>query len=129
MNENRNCQWRIARRPDGNVVADDFRYTEEEIRTPGDGEFLLKTYYINVAPVMRMYMSGESVAGEKPLDIGDIIHGRAVAEVIESHHPDFAVGDFVHGQVGWQTYKVSAGSAQEKFRKVPDLGLSYSVAL
>ena len=129
MNEERNCQWRVARRPQGNVVHDDFQYSEEDIPSPGDGEFLLKTYYINLAPVMRMYMSGESAAGEAPLDIGDIIHGRAVAEVIESKHPDYAVGDWVQGQCGWQTYKVSSGTAQEKFRKLPDIGRSYSVAL
>lgn len=129
MDENKNCQWRIARRPDGNVVADDFLYTEEDIPRPRDGEFLLKTYYINLAPVMRMYMSGEPAAGEKPLGIGDVIHGRAVAEVIESKHPGFRVGEFVHGQCGWQTYKVSKGTPQEKFRKVPDIGISYSAAL
>ena len=105
MREDRNCQWRVARRPQGNVVREDFQYTEEDIPTPGDGEFLLKTYYINLAPVMRMYMSGESVAGEAPLAIGDVIHGRAVAEVIASNHPDYSVGEFVHGQCGWQTYK------------------------
>jgi NADPH-dependent curcumin reductase CurA len=124
-----NCQWRVARRPEGNVVRDDFLYTEEDIPRPGDGEFLLKTYYINLAPVMRMYMSGESVAGEAPLAIGDVVHGRAVAEVIESNHPDYAVGDFVHGQCGWQTYKVSKGTAQEKFRKLLDIKVSYSAAL
>lgn len=129
VNEHKNCQWRIARRPGGNVVRDDFLYTEEDIPVAGDGEFLLKTYYINLAPIMRMYMSGESVAGEKPLAIGDIIHARAVAEVVESNHPDFAVGDFVQGQCGWQTYKVSSGTKREKFRKLADLGLSYSVAL
>ena len=129
MNENKNCQWRIARRPRGNVVPEDFLYTEEDIPRPGDGEFLLKTYYINVAPVMRMYMSGESAAGERPLGIGEVIHGRAVAEVIESNHPDFAVGEFVHGQCGWQTYTVSKGTRQEKFRRVPDIGISYSAAL
>lgn len=129
MNEQKNCQWRIARRPKSNVVREDFLYTEEDIPRPGDGEFLLKTYYINLAPIMRMYMSGDSVAGEKPLAIGDVIHARAVAEVIESNHPDFEVGDFVQGQCGWQTYKVSKGTKQEKFRKLTDLGLSYSVAL
>jgi len=129
VKEDRNCQWRIARRPQGNVVREDFAYTEEDIPTPGDGEFLLRNYYVNLAPVMRMYMSGEAVAGERALDIGDVIHGRGVAEVIESRHPDFAVGDFVHGQMGWQTYKVSAGTVQEKFRKVPDVGLRYTVAL
>ncbi len=129
MDESKNCQWRVARRPVGNVVADDFLYTEEDIPRPGDGEFLLKIYYVNLAPVMRMYMSGESAAGETPLAIGDVIHGRAVAEVIESHHPDYAAGEFVHGQCGWQTYKVSRGTTQEKFRKVPDIGISYSAAL
>lgn len=129
MKEDRNCQWRVARRPEGNVVRDDFLYTEEDIPSPGNGEFLLKTYYINLAPVMRMYMSGESAAGESPLAIGDVIHGRAVAEVIESNHPDYAVGDWVQGQCGWQTYKVSKGTVQEKFRKLPDIGRSYSVAL
>lgn len=129
MKEDRNCQWRVARRPDGNVVRDDFLYTEEDIPSPGDGEFLLKTYYINLAPVMRMYMSGESIAGEAPLAIGDVVHGRAVAEVIESNHADYKVGDFVHGQCGWQTYKVSKGTTQEKLRKLPDIRVSYSAAL
>ena len=97
MNDNKNCQWRIARRPKGNVVREDFEYTEEDIPVPGDGEVLLKNYYVNLAPVMRSYMSGESAAGEKPLAIGDVIHGRGVAEVVESRHPDFEVGEFVHG--------------------------------
>jgi NADPH-dependent curcumin reductase CurA len=129
VNEDRNCQWRIARRPSGNVVHEDFSYTEEDIPEPGEGEFLLRTLYLNLAPVMRMYMSGDSVARERPLDIGDIIHGRGVAEIIASRHPDYAVGDIVQGQTGWQTYKVSAGTAQEKIRKVADLGVPYSVAL
>ena len=129
MNTDQNCQWRVARRPQGNVVRDDFAYTEEPVPRPGPGEFLLRTYYLNLAPVMRMYMGGEAIAGERPLAIGDVIHGRGVAEVVESNHPDFAVGDFVQGQTGWQTWKVSSGTAQEKFRQVPDVGLPYTVAL
>lgn len=129
MNDDRNCQWRIARRPDGNVVLDDFRYEEHDIPAPSDGEVLLRTLYLNLAPVMRMYMSGEPAAGEAPLDIGDLIHGRGVAEVIESKHPDFRTGDILQGQLGWQTYKVSAVTPQEKMRKVPDLGVRYTVAL
>lgn len=107
----------------------DFEYREEPIPSLGDGEFLLKTLYLNLAPVMRMYMSGGSFAGEAPLELGDVIHGRGVAEVIESRHPGFAVGDIVQGQIGWQTYKVSSGTAGEKFRKVPDRGVSYAIGL
>ena len=117
MKEDRNCQWRVARRPVGNVRPDDFKYTEEDIPRPGEGEFLLKTLYLGLAPVMRMYMQGTGAAGEKILQIGDVIHGRGVAEVVESNHPGFKVGEVVQGQCGWQTYKVSKGTRQERFFK------------
>ena len=107
MNEAKNCQWRVARRPEGNVVTEDFEYREIDIPEIQDGEVLLKTLYLNLAPVMRMYMSGESAAGEQSLDIGDVIHGRGVAEIIESKHSDYKEGEIVQGQMGWQTYKAS----------------------
>jgi NADPH-dependent curcumin reductase CurA len=129
VRDDRNCQWRIARRPAGNVVPEDFAYTEEPVPRPGHGELLLKTYYLNLAPVMRMYMSGAPVAGESALSIGDIIHGRGVAEVVASEHPEFRVGDFVQGQTGWQTYKLSRAEPGDKLRRVPDIGLPYSVGL
>ena len=66
MNEAKNCQWRVARRPEGNVVREDFEYKEIDIPDIQDGEVLLKTLYLNLAPVMRMYMSGESAAADSP---------------------------------------------------------------
>ena len=127
MKEDRNCQWRVARRPVGNVRPDDFKYTEEDIPRPGEGEFLLKTLYLGLAPVMRMYMQGTGAAGEKILQIGDVIHGRGVAEVVESNHPGFKVGEVVQGQCGWQTYKVSKGTRQERFFKCRDYGLPFAL--
>lgn len=118
----------MAQRPVGNVKPTDFSFTEEEIPRPGEGEFLLKILYLGLAPVMRMYMQGTDAAGERPLDIGDVIHGRGVAEVIESNHPDFQVGEIVQGQCGWQTYKVSRGTPQERFFKCKDYGLPYALA-
>ena len=127
MNEHRNCQWRIASRPSGNVKASDFRYTEEPIPEPADGEFLMRTLYLGIRPVMRMYMQGRSIAGERPLDIGDVIHGRGVAEVVRSRHRDFQDGDIVQGQIGWQTWKVSSNNVAERILKLPDTGLSCSL--
>lgn len=129
MKEDRNCQWRVARRPDGNVVREDFEFREEAVPVPAEGEFLLRILYLNLAPVMRMYMSGDSIAGEAPLAIGDIVHGRGVAEVVESHHPDFEAGSIVQGQTGWQTWKVSRGTDRERFRRIPDRGVPYSIGL
>ena len=127
--DNINLQWCVAQRPVGNVQADDFELKETPIPACGKGQILLRTLYLNLAPLMRMYMSGESVAGEKPLVIGDVIHGRGVAEVVESRHSDFSVGDVIQGQIGWQSYKVSAVTPAERIRKIPDRGLSYGLSL
>jgi NADPH-dependent curcumin reductase CurA len=128
MREDRNCQWRVAARPEGNVKPSDFQYAETDIPSPGDGEFLLKTLYLGLAPVMRMYMQGTGAAGERPLQIGDVIHGRGVAQVVESRHPDYRPGDIVQGQCGWQTWKVSKGTPQERFFVCRDYGLPYALA-
>jgi NADPH-dependent curcumin reductase CurA len=125
LKESSNYQWRIAARPDGNVKQSDFSWHEAEVPVPGAGEFLLRTLYLGVRPVMRMYMQGISAAGERPLAIGDVLHGRGVAQVVVSNHPDYRPGDIVHGQLGWQTWKVSSGSAAERFIKMPDSGAPY----
>ncbi|MDH5275575.1 MAG: NADP-dependent oxidoreductase [Gammaproteobacteria bacterium] len=126
MREDRNCQWRVAARPEGNVRLSDFEYREEPVPVIGDGEFLLRTLYLGLRPVMRMYLQGRAVAGERPLAMGDILHGRGVAEVVESRHPDYRPGDVVHGQIGWQTWKASRGTAGERFIRMnhTDLPLS-----
>jgi NADPH-dependent curcumin reductase len=118
-----NYQWRIARHPQGNVVPEDFMWAATDIPEPGDGEVLLKTHYLGLAPVMRMYMTGTSPSGEVPLSIGDVIHGRGVAQVVKSRHPDWREGEMLQGQMGWQTYKVSALTPQEKFFRMPPNGL------
>ena len=56
-------------------------------------------------------MQGIVAAGERPLEIGDVIHGRGVAVVVESRHPEYATGDVLQGQLGWQTWKVTRASS------------------
>jgi len=129
LNEQKNCQWRIAKRPNGNVMEEDFAYHEADIPSINNGEILLKTLYLNIAPVMRMYMSGDEIAGEHRLDIGDVIHGRGVAEIVQSKHPKYQIGDILHGQIGWQSYKKTKVTEKEKFRRLGDYGISYSVGL
>lgn len=122
-------QWVIARRPQGNVRPGDFEWREADLPELAANEVLLKTLYLSLAPVMRDYMSGQSFAGEAPLDIGDVLHGRGIAQIIKSRHPDWHEGQVVQGQLGWQTYKVSKMTSQEKFRRMPPNGLSASLGL
>lgn len=129
LNDQVNQRWTVKRRPTGNVQPDDFALDETEIPEPAPNEVLLQTRYLSLAPVMRSYMSGESFAGETPLSIGDVIHGRGVAQIVKSRHPDWKEGEMVQGQLGWQTYKRSSMTDQEKFQRMPPNGLPSSLGL
>jgi hypothetical protein len=48
------------------------------------------------------------------MKIGDIVVGRTVAEVIESHDPEFRPGDWVVGRLGWQDYSIAAAAELQK---------------
>ena len=112
-------EWRVKKRPVGNVTPDDFYSSVGDIPEPADGEVLLKTRYLGLAPVMRFYMQGTGAAGERVLQPGDVIHGRGVAQIIKSRHPKWREGELVQGQIGWRTYKISAMTPQEKFFRMP----------
>lgn len=123
----------MAQRPVGKPKSEDFLLKEEPIPAVQDGEVLLETLYLGIAPVMRMYMMDAAkagiVTGEAPLEIGNTIHGRGVARVIESRHSNYAVGDVVQGQLGWQTHKVSKMTSGERFLRVTEHDLSYALAV
>lgn len=127
IDEDANYLWRIARRPAGNVRPEDFAWDVTDIPEPGPGEVLLKTLYLSLAPVQRMYMAGTARTGDEPQSPGDVIHGRGVAQILRSRHPQWREGEIVQGQLGWQTYKVSALTPREKFNRMPRNGLPASL--
>ena len=92
IDDDANYQWRIARRPEGNVQPEDYEWAVSEIPEPGEGEVLLKTHYLGLAPLMRMYMAGLDPSGEGVRPIGGLIPGRGVSQVIVSRHPDWHEG-------------------------------------
>ena len=120
-----NRQWTVAEHPSEGLSLRHFGYQEVPVESPRQGQILLETQYLNLAPVMRTYMlkDGGKNSPEASLKLGDVIHGRGVAKVIQSAHPNFSVGDFVHGQIGWQTYKVSSVSDAERIIKMTPRGL------
>lgn len=103
-----NRQFLLAARPQGMVKESDFEYREVEVPVPADGELLLRTRYISLDPSMRGQMENRAdyVA---PLGIGDVMRAGAVAEVVESRHPQFSVGTLVTGSLGMQDYAVVNG--------------------
>ncbi len=104
-----NRQWLLAARPVGPVRASDFRLVETPLRPLVDGEFRIEVLYLGVAAVMRGYMLNTEKF-ERPLQIGDVMHGRGVGRIVESRNPQWPVGEIVHGKMGWQQYAIADGS-------------------
>jgi len=123
-----NRRWVMASRPDPAVCEDNFRLESVPIPQPGPGQFLVRTLYLSLAPVMRMYLI-DGAGIEKPLAIGETMRGRGVGEVVASNHPGYAVGDIVQGKLGWQAYSVSDGSPYFMMYKVQQRQVPFSTAL
>jgi NADPH-dependent curcumin reductase CurA len=104
----KNRRWVLARRPIGLVRPEDFRLETAEIPALDDGEFLVRTHYLSLAPVMAQYvLDGGTI--EAPVAIGATMRGRGVGRVIASRHPGFPEDSVVHGPFGWQDYAISTG--------------------
>jgi NADPH-dependent curcumin reductase CurA len=123
-------QWVVARRPQGRVQEDDFALVEVPVPEPGPGEVVLRTQYLGVAPVMLRYLTNET-SFERPLAIGDVMHGRGVGLVVASRHGAYREGDAVQCKLGWREYGVIDGDDPYymPFRMGHrDLRLSYGIS-
>lgn len=123
-----NRQWVLAARPQGAVRESDFRLVEAPLRALETGEFRIQTLFLGVAAVMRGYMLNTENF-ERSLAIGDVMHGRGVGRVVESRNPQFAVGEIVHGKLGWQQYAIADGSPYFLMYKVGQRVAPVSTAL
>src|SRR5271156_2358407 len=103
----------LAARPKGKPTDQDFRIEKTPVPTPGAHELLLRTRYLSLDPYMRGRMDDRK-SYAAPLQIGDVMTGESVAEVVLSNVPDFAVGDLVLAQTGWQTHYLSDGKGLRK---------------
>ncbi|MEO0437474.1 MAG: NADP-dependent oxidoreductase [Pseudomonadota bacterium] len=106
----------VARPVPGPISAELFEVVEEEVPKAGPGEILLKQTHMSLDPAMIGWMSPDTESYIPPVALGEVMRASGVAEVVESNHPDFAVGDKVRGMTGWTEYLVSNGDG---FNKLP----------
>jgi NADPH-dependent curcumin reductase CurA len=103
----------LASRPEGWVREDNFRIESVPVPRPREGEVLVKNAFLSLDPYMRGRMNeGKSYAARQ--EIGEVMIGGTVGEVIESKNPKFAAGDKVLGMLGWQQYGLSDGKGLGK---------------
>jgi NADPH-dependent curcumin reductase CurA len=93
----------LASRPVGPVSESNFRVEEAPLPKPADGEVLVRNLWLSLDPYMRGRMS-DAKSYVKGVDIGEVMVGQTVGEVVESRHPKLNVGDTVLTQLGWQLY-------------------------
>src|SRR5689334_14739063 len=108
-----NRQFKLAARPVGMPKESDFSLVESPVPSPADGQVLVKTAFLSVDPYMRGRLTGIRTYAD-PVNIGDVMVGGAVGEVVESRAPGYQSGDFVVGAWGWQEYAALDGKALQK---------------
>ena len=93
----------LASRPVGPVSESNFRVEEAPVPKPAEGEVLVRNLWLSLDPYMRGRMS-DAKSYVKGVDIGEVMVGQTVGEVVESRHAKLQVGDTVLTQLGWQLY-------------------------
>jgi NADPH-dependent curcumin reductase CurA len=104
-----NKQVLLASRPQGAVTEDNFRFVELPVGKPGPGEVLVKNEWLSLDPYMRGRMS-DAKSYAKSTEIGEVMVGQTVGEVIESRDANFNAGDKVLAPLGWQLYGIASAT-------------------
>ena len=108
-----NRNFKLAARPIGMCERANFTFSQDPVREPGEGEFLVKILYISLDPAMRGWMN-EGKSYIAPVEIGEVMRAGAVGTVVASKNGKFAVGDSVYGTFGVQEYAISGGKGVQK---------------
>lgn len=103
-----NRQIILKSRPKGAPTKDTLEMITSDIPTAGEGQMLLRTEFLSLDPYMRGRMS-DAPSYAAPVEIGGVMVGGTVGQVVTSHLDGFKPGDFVMAYSGWQDYALSNG--------------------
>lgn len=98
---------RLASRPTGLPSAANFKLASTEVAPLKHQQVLVHNRFMSVDP----YMRGRMNAGKSyvpPFEVGEVLQGGAVGEVIESRTEEFKPGDIVISNFGWRELFVAS---------------------
>src|SRR5205085_10722001 len=122
MSSGLNREIHLAARPQGWPTLDTFALVETPIPEPTEGQVLVRNVFMSVDPYMRGRMNAAR-SYAPPYEVGQVLYGGAVGQVLVSRTPAFAEGDIVLSNNGWREYFVSDGRGLERI--APAVPLSY----
>jgi hypothetical protein len=99
-----NKQWIYASKPEGQVGPQHFQMRETPDPVPGEGEVLVRSTLLSLDPASRAWMAGRTYRSQ--LEPGEIMAGWGMGEVVKSNAKNYAPGDLVSGDFGWQQLSV-----------------------
>jgi len=111
----------LASRPAGWVSEENFRLERGPLPQPRDGEVLVKNLWLSLDPYMRGRMS-DAKSYVKGVELGEVMVGQTLGEVLESKHAALKPGDKVLTQLGWQLYGATREAVKVEEGRAP---LSY----
>lgn len=112
-----NRQQLLDNRPEGEAVASNFKLVSMETPPLKENQVLVRHHYMSLDPYMRGRMN-DAKSYAQPQPLGQVMQGGTAGEVVESRHPNYAVGDKVVGFGGWQEYSVVDASQPGALKKV-----------
>ena len=115
----RNRKFVLAERPKGEPDDKTLRLEVEDLPIPGKGQMLLRNEYLSLDPYMRGRMS-DTPSYAPPVEIGEVMVGGTVSQVVSSDRKDFATDDWVVAFGGWQDYALSDGAGVINLGKSPE---------
>jgi len=96
----------LKRRPTGEPAPEHFEIIENAVPKPGAGQVLTRTIWLSIDPYMRGRLK-DVQSYSPPVQIGEVMTGETIGEVIASADPGFVAGDIVRGSRGWQSHSIS----------------------
>ncbi len=97
-----NLQILLAERPQGKLDPSHFQVRTGEMPTLGSDQVRVRNVLLSLDAANRAWMQGATY--RSAVEAGQVMHGYAIGEVVESNSSRFSAGDVVAGELGWQEY-------------------------
>jgi hypothetical protein len=108
-----NRQWIYAEPIAGNLRTSNFALRETPLPRIQQGQALVRNKLISLDPANRVYFAMQTYRPQ--IQLGDVMAGFGIGEVVESTDGRFHPGDIVHGDLGWQDYSIINSYERSEF--------------
>lgn len=118
-----NRQFRLKNRPETRIDATTFEFTKSSVPELIEGQALIRTCLLSLDPTNRIWVADVDQY-MPPVQVGEVMRGLGIGQVVESKNPNFKPGQLVTGPVGWQDYNVTDGTEAWPFSALPQVPIS-----